>query len=74
MGKARTSMRKNASSHCEGHKSKKYRSKLWESIPDETINCLMAYLNCHDIGNEDPILVVEWLPRLDTVKYCPTSL
>lgn len=43
-------------------------SQLWEGLDDVVCQTLLDYLSVHDVGEEDPILVVEYLPALDTVS------
>ena len=44
------------------------RSQLWKGLDKKTEDVLVNYLSHHDVGDEDPILVVEYLPHLETVR------
>jgi hypothetical protein len=44
------------------------RKKLWRDIKKDALNGLTEYLGSNDVGEEDPILVVDWLPHLDAVS------
>ena len=47
------------------------RSQLWEGLKEQTADALSTYLSDHDVQEEDPILVLEFLPYFDTVRIFP---
>ena len=44
------------------------RSQLWKDVDEKVADALVDYLSNHDVGEEDPILAVEYLPHLETVS------
>ena len=49
------------------------RSQLWDGLEEQTSYNLSTYLSNHDVQEEDPILVLEFLPYFDTVRIFPNN-
>jgi hypothetical protein len=43
------------------------RDQLWDGLDSQVVECLVNYLANNNVEEENPILVVEYLPYLDTV-------
>jgi hypothetical protein len=57
---------------CPDFRISSLRSKLssfcWS---EELVNCLTTYLSENDLGEEDPVLLVNYLPQLTAqVRFC----
>jgi hypothetical protein len=49
----------------------KFVADIQESFPleEEVATILKNYLSCHSIGEEDPLLLVSYLPQLQMVSF-----
>jgi hypothetical protein len=45
-----------------------HQTQLWK-MEESTLTVVENYLLEHDIGEEDPLLVIDWLPQIEKVWY-----
>lgn len=42
--------------------------QLWPGISEKVKNCLITFFEKNEIGDEDPILVIEYTPQMEMVS------
>jgi hypothetical protein len=50
------------------------RSQLWQGLDEDTTKAVVQYLLQREVGDEDPILVMDYTNEFETVLTRPLSL